>query len=206
MKSPIALAVAVISGLIVLLGYFIPSPMLADIRTPMLDWAVILSGVAGLVAIIHLVFGVHSDRVKKEGARQWFSLVVILCFLLTLVAGLFLEPTSPIFQKVVTYIQTPIESSLLAILAVTLSFSSLKLLQRQRNWMGIVFFVTVILFLVINSGLLSFTDRIPILRDFLSGLQLIPTAGARGIVLGVALGSLATGIRILIGAERPYEN
>ena len=206
MKSPIALAVAVFSGLIVLLGYFIPSPMLAEIRTPMLDWAVILSGVAGLVAIAHLIFGVHWAKVKKEGASQWFSLVVIFCFLLTMVAGLFLEPTSPIFQKVVTYIQTPIESSLLAILAVTLSFSSLKLLQRQRNWMGIVFFVTVILFLVINSGLLSFTDRIPIFRDFLSGLQLIPSAGARGIVLGVALGSLATGIRILIGSERPYEN
>ena len=133
-------------------------------------------------------------------------MVVIIFFLLTLVAGLFLEPTNSTFQKVVTYIQTPIESSLLAILAVTLSFSSLKLLQRQRNWMGIVFFATVIIFLLINSGLLSFTDRIPVLRDLLSALQMIPTAGARGIVLGVALGSLATGIRILIGSDRPYSN
>jgi hypothetical protein len=206
MKSPVALIVAITSGVIILLGYFIPSPVLAGIRTPMLNWAVILSGVAGLVAIIHLVFGIHWEKVKKEGLGQWFSVVVIIFFLLTVVAGLFLEPTNPIFQKVVTFIQTPIESSLLAILAVTLSYSSLRLLQRQRNWMGIVFFVTVIIFLVINSGLLSFTDRIPILRDFLSALQMIPTAGARGIVLGVALGSLATGIRILIGSDRPYSN
>ncbi len=206
MRSPIALIVAIATGIIILMGYFIPSPVLAEIRTPMLNWAVILSGVAGLVAIIHLVFGIHWEKVKKEGLSQWFSAVVIFFFLLTVVAGLFLEPTNPIFQKVVTFIQTPIESSLLAILAVTLSFSSLKLLQRQRNWMGIVFFVTVITFLVINSGLLSFTDRIPVLRDFLSALQMIPTAGARGIVLGVALGSLATGIRILIGSDRPYSN
>jgi len=206
MKSPVALIVAITSGTIILLGYFIPSPVLSEIRTPMLNWAVILSGVAGLVAIIHLVFGIHWEKVKKEGLNQWFSLVVIIFFLLTLVAGLFLEPTNSTFQKVVTYIQTPIESSLLAILAVTLSFSSLKLLQRQRNWMGIVFFATVIIFLLINSGLLSFTDRIPVLRDLLSALQMIPTAGARGIVLGVALGSLATGIRILIGSDRPYSN
>ena len=94
----------------------------------------------------------------------------------------------------------------MALLAVTLTFASLKLLQRQRNWMGIIFFFTVIIFLILNSGLFSFTDNIPILRNMLSGLQMIPTAGARGILLGVALGSLATGIRILIGADRPYEN
>jgi hypothetical protein len=29
-------------------------------------------------------------------------------------------------------------------------------------------------------------------------------AGARGILLGVALGTVATGLRILIGADRPY--
>lgn len=204
MKSPIALVIAIATGVIILLGYFIPSPALASIRTPMLNWAVTLSGVAGLVAIIHLVFGVHWEKVKREGAQQWFSLVVVIAFFLTLVAGLFVEPTNPVYQKVVTSIQTPIESTLLAVLAVTLSFASLKFLQRQRNWMGITFFVTVIIFLLLNCGLLSFTDQIPVLRDVLTGFQMIPSAGARGILLGVALGSLATGIRILIGADQPY--
>jgi hypothetical protein len=206
MRSPIAVIVAIITGVIILLGYFIPNPILDEIRTPMLDWAVILSGVAGLVAVLHLIFGVHWGRVKEEGTKQWFSLVVIVVFLLTLIMGLFLGPSNQGFQKVVTSIQTPIESSLLAILAITLSFASLKLLQRQRNWMGIVFFLTVIMFLILNSGLLSFTDNIPVLRNLLSGLQMIPTAGARGILLGVALGSLATGLRILIGADRPFNN
>jgi Ni,Fe-hydrogenase I cytochrome b subunit len=206
MKSPIAVIVAIATGLVILAGYFIPNPTLEAIRTPMLNWAVVLSGVAGLVAILYLIFGIHWARAKAEGLKQWQSLVVIVAFIITLVAGLFLGPTSPAFQRVATSIQTPIESSLMALLAVTLTISSLKLLQRQRNWMGIVFFFTTILFLILNSGLLSFTDNIPILRNLLSGLQLIPTAGARGILLGVALGSLATGIRILIGADRPYDN
>jgi len=29
-------------------------------------------------------------------------------------------------------------------------------------------------------------------------------AGIRGILMGVALGSIATGLRILMGADRPY--
>jgi hypothetical protein len=206
MRSPVALFIAIITALVILAGYFLPNPALAAIRSPMLDWAVVLSGVAGLVAILYLIFGIHWARVKKDGLDQWQSLVVIVAFLITLIAGLFLGPTSPAFQRVVTSIQTPIESSLMALLAVTLTFASLKLLQRQRNWMGIIFFITVIIFLILNSGLFSFTDTIPVLRNMLSGLQMIPTAGARGILLGVALGSLATGIRILIGADRPYDN
>jgi hypothetical protein len=29
-------------------------------------------------------------------------------------------------------------------------------------------------------------------------------AGARGLLLGVALGAIATGARVLLGLERPY--
>ena len=74
----------------------------------------------------------------------------------------------------------------------------------QRNWMGLVFFLSVILFLVINSGVLAFSAEIPVLQDLLSGFHQIPAAGARGILLGIALGSLATGVRILIGSDKPY--
>lgn len=206
MKSPVAVIIAIATGLIILAGYFIPHPALVTIRNPMMNWAIVLSGVAGLVAIIHLIFGIHWARARSEGLKQWQSIVIIVTFLLTLIAGLFLGPASSSFQRVATSIVMPIESSLMALLAVTLTLTSLKLLQRQRNWMGIVFFFTTILFLILNSGMLSFTDNIPILRNLLSGLQLIPSAGARGILLGIALGSLATGIRILIASDRPYEN
>ncbi len=30
------------------------------------------------------------------------------------------------------------------------------------------------------------------------------TGAARGIVLGVALGAITTGLRVLLGADRPY--
>lgn len=204
MKSPLAVIVAIVSGVIVLLGYFFPSPALQAIRTPMLNWAVTLAGMAGLVAIVHLVFGVHWSRLKEAGSKRFYSIVVILAFLITLVVGIYFGPSDPNFEKVVTAVQAPIETSLMALLAITLSYSSLKILQRQRNWMGFVFFLSVILFMVINSGVLAFSANIPVLQDLLSGFNLVPTAGARGILLGIALGSLTAGVRVLIGSDRPY--
>lgn len=204
MKSPLSLIVAIVSGLIVLLGYFFPSPAIHAIRTPMLDWAVTLAGVASFAAILHLIFGVHIKRLREAGSKKTFSIVVIVVFLAVAISGLYFGPDQAEFQKVVTAVQVPIETSLMALLAITLSYSSLNLLKRQRNWMGLVFFLSVILYLVINSGVLAFSADIPALQNLLSGFHQLPTAGARGILLGIALGSLATGIRILTGSDRPY--
>jgi hypothetical protein len=40
------------------------------------------------------------------------------------------------------------------------------------------------------------------LRAWIS--QVWAAGGARGILLGVALGATATGLRVLLGTERPY--
>ena len=196
--------IAVAAGLIVLLGYFFRIPAIDDLRGQLLNWAVTLSGVAGLIAILNLIFGVHWKRVKEKHERRGASLVIIISFAVTLVAGIFLGPSSPGFQKLVTHVQVPIESSLMALLAISLVVASLKILQRHRSWMGFVFFLCVVLFLILNSGVLAFTSEIPVLRDFLSAFHHAPVAGARGILLGIALGSLAAGIRVMIGLDRPY--
>ena len=196
--------VAVIAGVIVLLGYFLPSAGLQAVRRPLLDWAVTLSGVAGLVAILNLVFGVHWKRIKENHRLKNYSVVVILVFMITLAAGIWMGPSTNGFQRIVTAVQVPIESSLMAVLALTMVYASLKILQRHRNLMGFIFFLSVILFLVLNSGVLAFSMDIPILMNLLSAFHQVPVAGARGILLGIALGSLVTGLRILIGSDRPY--
>jgi len=72
MKSPIAALVGFVVGVIVLAGYFTTSAFLASIRTPILDWTVILAGVAGLIAILNLVFGVHMKRIRDKAPHQAF--------------------------------------------------------------------------------------------------------------------------------------
>jgi len=40
------------------------------------------------------------------------------------------------------------------------------------------------------------------LRNWL--VQVVASGGARGILLGVALGSIVTGLRVLLAVDRPY--
>jgi hypothetical protein len=45
-------------------------------------------------------------------------------------------------------------------------------------------------------------DQLPVIKDWV--LDVPALAGARGILLGVALGTAATGLRVLLGLDRPY--
>ena len=109
--------IAIAAGLIVLLGYFFGSPALQELRSPLLDWAVTLSGIAGLVAVLNLVFGVHLKRLRENHPRKGSSVVILASFAVTLIAGIFLGPADDGFQNIVTHVQVPIESSLMAVLS-----------------------------------------------------------------------------------------
>ena len=213
MRAPVATAFAIAFGLIVLLGYFVPSgtsnQALAGLlwfRSLFIDWAVVLAAFATVVAILGLA-NTHWRKLRALRNPDRYSFFTLFFFILTLVFGFvvyFRFWGSPAdFQKVVIYIQAPIEASLMAVLAVTLTFASVRLLQRRRGLLPVIFVISVLAFLLLNSGLLAGTQN-GLVSIALGVLQFLPVAGGRGILLGIALGSLMAGLRILFGADRPY--
>ena len=203
MRAPVSTAIAIAVGIVILLGYFVPIALLQNVRMLLLGWAVVLMGVAALVGILNMV-GVHWRRIQNPQNRDYYSVLFLLAFLVTLGFGLWRSPSDPLFQKVVTSIQVPVATTLMALLAVSLAYSSLRLLQKRQGVMAIVFLISTLVFLVLLSGYMPMSSDLPIVSSALGFLNRLPLAGARGILLGVALGSLTTGLRILLGADRPY--
>lgn len=203
MRSPISTAFAIGIGLIILAGYFLPIPLLGSLQSTLLGWAIVIAAFAGLVGIINLALN-HWRKATSTTQSDPYSYIFILAFLATLAAGLWFGPADPLIQQVVLSIQIPVESSLMAALAITLVVAGLRLLQRRRwDGMAVLFAISVVVFLIIGSGLLAGIN-LPLARDITAFIDRLPAAGARGILIGVALGSLTTGLRILMGADRPY--
>jgi len=201
MKSTLSIAVAVLAGGTVLILSFVPIAEIQSVRVYMVGLAAILTGVAALVGILNLAAS-HWQRLFAKGNKDYYSLVLLLSFIITAGAGLFLSPADANFMKVVTAIQVPVEATLLGVLAVSLAFIAFRLLQRRKGLTGIIFLVSFVFFLVLGSGWLGSYETIPLIGYL---LMLIPLAGARGLLLGIGLASLMAGLRILIGADRPYD-
>jgi hypothetical protein len=205
MKLPISVVIAIAFGLVVLLGFFIPLPLLVSLRLIFLRWAVILSAVALLVGVGNLAL-VHWRKVAGGRSEALYSTILLLSMAATLVIAGWQGPTGFGSLWIFNYIQVPVETSLMALLAVLLAYACARLFYRRPTLFSLIFALTALIVLLGTAPLLGF--NIPGLQgpDGLRALivQIPAAAGARGILLGVALGIIATGLRVLMGAERPY--
>ncbi len=195
---------AILAGMIVLVGYFLPIdlPWLRSIREMIFQWVIILTAVAVLVGIANL-FSVHSNKVIARKPGFGFSLVLVVSLVITLVVAGYFGPTAPATTWIYQSIQVPVELSLMALLVVILVFSGARLIIRRPNIYSLLFIFTAI---VVLFGVAAW-PLLPInLHQFRSWILQVPVAaGTRGLLLGVALGSVAAGMRIILGSDRPYQ-
>lgn len=215
LRSPISTAIAMATGLIVLAGYFFDSSdpgrfsTLGALRDYFLTAAVTLAAVALIVGVGNLVT-VHLNKIDEK-KNEFNSIVLVTSLILTIGVGIFDlvmmfmngEPNYKYSLWVFNNIQMPVEASLAAVLAVSLTYGVTRMLRRQWNIYTGIFIGVVVL--VLAGALPLVANSIPAaasLRDWIVSVPAI--GGARGILLGVALGVIATGLRILMGSERPY--
>jgi hypothetical protein len=203
LKSSIYISITLVAGLVILLGYFIKVPLLWELRRLFLQWFAILTAVALIVGVINLA-GVHIKKVIHWRPNGVYSLILLVFMLVTVGLGIWFKPTDPVLVWVFNYLQMPVEASLMAILAIILAFTGVRLFQKRLDWFSGLFFGTV---LVILAGTISLANlRFPGLSILKSWIEQIwAMGGIRGIVIGVALGTVVTGLRVLLGVERPYE-
>ena len=203
LKIPFSTAIAIGVGIVVLLGYFLPNDTLAGLRVALLEWAIIIAAFALLVGVVNLVY-VHWRKTAAAQTNSVYSLVLLISLGLTIVVVGWFGPAHEYSLWIFNYVQVPIETSLMALLAVILAYASARLLRRRLNSVSVIFVVTVLIILVTATPIMGID--IPGLSEFRNWVVNVPSvAGTRGVLLGVALGIIATGLRILIGSDLPYQ-
>jgi len=214
-------AIIMLVGWVTLLTYLWPA--LAAARALLVELAVIVAAFAMLIGVVN-VLHVHGTNILRR--RGWFySLVLLLSFVGVLLVALFdlvmslnrvsgaalaQQATSGAAMTLVyQYILIPIQASLTALLPFFLAFAAYRTLRIRRtvgSTLGaVVFLITAMMVLLGQLPLLNLPplvgNGLRTAREAIIGVWAM--AGMRGILLGVALGILATALRVLIGADRP---
>lgn len=204
--SAIWVAVALGVGLFVLVGYFTDLPLVQQLRLTFMQWAVLLAAAALLVGLVNLA-SVHWRKVGLLEDGWIYSAVLILSMLITLALSLFFGPDNTVALFIFSNFQLPVEASLMALLAVSLVVAGFRMLSRRRDPYAVVFIFTALVVLIgtapwLLPGEPALEEGARQVRNWIS--QVLAAGGARGILMGVALGASATGLRVLLGADRPY--
>jgi hypothetical protein len=196
-----ATVLAIASGLIVLLGYFYPVEPLLNLRLQLTNWAMIIAAMAVLIGIYNLV-AVQMEKIRTRQKGAAYGGLLVLSLIITFGLGLAFGPEDATVRTAVTAVIVPVESSLMAILAVTLIYASIRLFRRRVDVMSVVFLVVAIISLIVVVP--TPFGPIPGTLAIQHFIGLFSTGGARGLLIGIALGSLLTGLRVIFGVDRPY--
>lgn len=200
MKRLLPVAAAVACGFLVLFDFFVPSENIDTLGTIMIEGTMILAAFGLLLGILNLLRA-HATRAVSENDRRLGSIVLIMAVLGTLALGVAL-PGSSAVRWVYDYVYFPLQSTMAALLAFYIT-SALYRALRVKSAEVAVLLITTFAFLFLQLPFVgALSPYLASVRSWL--LAILVTAGMRGIILGIALGTIATSLRLLLAIDQPY--
>jgi hypothetical protein len=192
-------SLAVLCGLVVLLGLLVPSPLLGQAADLLLEGALILGAFALLLGMFNLL-RTHAAAIAA-GDRRGSSLLLIIALLGTLALGL-AAPQSRALDWVFAYIYFPLQASLGALLAFVAVRAAFRAFRLRSLDAGILLVASLVMLLLQVPAASALWPQAAVVRDWLLAVPI--AASMRGVLLGVSLGIMATSLRILLAVDHPY--
>lgn len=197
-KRTIPLALTFLIGIMLIFEWFIPTGPGDTIGSAIREWGVIIGSFAIMVGAVGL-YGRNIKNIQNKGTDWIFSAWMIFVVSLFIVVGVTLGHQDTNYQWIYTTIYQPLSASMYGAISFYIAASSYKIL-RLRSKEAAVLLIPAAALLLANTPLISSTwGGFSAIGSWL--MSTITQPAYRGIMIGTALGTLATGVRTLIGME-----
>lgn len=203
--------VAVISvGLVTLIGLVSePDSLPATLASALIHLVAVVGAVAVFVGVVNLI-AVHMGRFLRSEHGWPYSLITLIAALAVVVLRILDRADiwpgklkgEQMSVRVFEAVQVSLESALAALALFFLVYAAYRLMRRRVTVWYFIFSAAVVLVLL---GWIPFkqTKALADARDWV--VRIPVSAGARGILIGVGLGTITAGVRVLMGQDRSFQ-
>jgi hypothetical protein len=198
----VSTVVAMSVGLLVLADFFINSASVNALGLYLVRTASIVAAFALVLGMVN-VLTVHLNKISSRERGWAYSWVLLGALFFTLGVGILTGgPGSIEMRKLFEAVLSPLEATLFSLMAFFVFTAAYRTFRVRSLETGL--FVIFGLLVLLGQAPVGarLWDQLSVIKDWV--LEVPALAGARGILLGVALGSAATGLRVLLGIDRPY--
>jgi hypothetical protein len=210
-RRTVPLLITGIVGVVFVVSYFIPHRPFSNLNDWFSDWFSIVQACAIVLGSLNLVV-ISAGKIARRKKDWIYAVVIIVCFLLTLIAGLAAgrgyQNTGTAFEWLYRYLYVSLSSTMYAILAFYVASASYRAF-RARNVEATMLLVAAFLVMLgrvpIGDVLTAFLPEGSRMSDLQQWIMDFPqTAGQRAIMIGIALGIVSTSLRVILGIERSH--
>lgn len=203
MKREIPILITLIFGVFMIVQFFIPHPTVNETANRLQNWAIIVISFSYVLGSANIL-RINGELVYRRGPGWLYKLVLVVAFFMMMLPGLFIGISEGTWtnDRLFTYTYVPLASTMYASLAFFIASAAFRAF-RVRTWQASVLAITA---LVVMLGRIPIShliwDDLPAVVDWVMS---VPNAVAqRGILIGAALGAIATGLKVILGIERSY--
>jgi hypothetical protein len=202
MKRRIPLLICLFIGVAMVIQFLIPHPVSRDFGSTVNKWYIVLAAFALVLAIGNLIRH-HGNKIRKKNEGWPYSIVTLLsmCAMAFIGFAWGVAPDS-LYQTIYLNVLAPLGATMFALLAYFMASAAYRAF-RARSLEATLLLAAAF---VVMIGFMPFGHYIsPRLPAFAEWVMRVPNmASQRGILFGVAFGSIATALKIILGIERSW--
>jgi len=202
MKTQLPVAIAFLSGFIMVIAFFIPEQHLEDLSQNLLSFVTIVGGFTLLLGIVNILRA--NVQVVKKREKEWgFKLLLILTLVIMALSS-FIWGTheGTVYHWMFQNMQAPMMSTMFSLLAFFIASAAYRAF-RARTIQATILLTFAVIVMLGRIPLGQFLwNKLPIYTDWIMAYPNL--AVQRGIIIGAALGAASMSLRIILGIERTY--
>jgi len=183
--------------------FFAPvAPWSKDISRMFQNWGVVVSGFAMFVAAANLVI-VNVKKADPKRNKEWYDPAALLISMVVMaVFGLFVGERSAPYQFLFTKVFQPLGSAMFALMVFFIASAAQRAFRAKSFESALLLIAGIIVMLGRAPVGEQIGAWLPKLTDWIMNFPNV--AGNRAIMMGAALGAVATAFRALVGIDRSY--
>ena len=199
-SGPLILTFLVGTALIVL--FFIPNYKAQTVNAKLLEWATVIYAFALILGSISL-WNTHARKIRQKSEGWLYSIVTLVALVAVTVLGVWQGVgEGTLVNRIYNMVNSPLASTMFALLAFFIASAAFRAF-RARNVEATLLLVTAILMMIGRVSIGEFIWKgFPGFTEWL--LDVPNLAAKRAIAIGVGLGAVSIGLKIILGIERGY--
>ncbi len=203
MRRTLPLAICLIMGIVMMVQFFVPHPISVGFYDLTTKWIRIVSAFALVLGVGSLIL-YHIDRLQRKRPGWAYSIVTLIALVGTAITGLGwgVKPGAPLQEIIFKNILVPLNASMFAILAFYMASAAYRAFRARTKEAALLLIAAFLVMLGMVPVGAAIWGKLPDVAEWI--LSVPNMAAKRAILFGVALGAIATSLKVILGIERGW--